>query len=312
MCAYARILRGETNMEMFAISVGDWTQKGNSWTIKSPKANLVFMTGMQEHSERYDDMAKYLNNFGINVYVLDAVGQGLNAPKVEDQQKWFKNAFDTNVTAAHEKIVQLKKDTGLPTYLMGHSMGSFMTQRYLELFPDSADKVVIWSSNGPARAKMAFGFCAASLVTNKKNWDKPSPFLTNASFGSYVKSVKNRKTDLDWLSVNEENVKNYIDDPYCGAPNTHGFWKEFLRGMNELYKKKNLKKVSKKEKILIVAGEEDPVGEMGKGPRRLKKMYNDLGLKDVQIHMFKNMRHEIHNETDKHLVFKVLSDFLAE
>ena len=299
-------------MEAFSVKVGNWVQKGNCWKAEPATSNLVFMTGMQEHSERYDHLARYLNDFGISVYVLDAVGQGLNAPRPEDQQKWFKGAFDTNVSAAHQKVMELKEETKLPTFIMGHSMGSFMTQRYLELFPDSADKVVIWSSNGPRRMKMACAYILASILTNKRNWDKPSKFISNASFGPYARTVKNRKTDVDWLSYDEENVKDYIADPYCGAENTHGFWKEFLRGMNELYKKKNLKKVSKNEKILIVAGEEDPVGEMGKGPRRLKEMYENLGVSNVTIFMFPHMRHEIHNETEKHLVYKVLSDFLID
>ena len=299
-------------MEVFSVKVGNWVQKGNCWKAEPATSNLVFMTGMQEHSERYDHLARYLNNFGISVYVLDAVGQGLNAPRPEDQQKWFKGAFDTNVSAAHQKVMELKEETKLPTFIMGHSMGSFMTPRYLELFPDSADKVVIWSSNGPRRMKMACAYMLASILTNKRNWDKPSKFISNASFGPYARTVKNRKTDVDWLSYDEENVKDYIADPYCGAENTHGFWKEFLRGMNELYKKKNLKKVSKNEKILIVAGEEDPVGEMGKGPRRLKEMYEKLGVSNVTIFMFPHMRHEIHNETEKHLVYKVLSDFLID
>lgn len=299
-------------MEVFSVKVGNWVQKGNCWKAEPATSNLVFMTGMQEHSERYDHLARYLNDFGISVYVLDAVGQGLNAPRPEDQQKWFKGAFDTNVSAAHQKVMELKEETKLPTFIMGHSMGSFMTQRYLELFPDSADKAVIWSSNGPRRMKMACAYMLASILTNKRNWDKPSKFISNASFGPYARTVKNRKTDVDWLSYDEENVKDYIADPYCGAENTHGFWKEFLRGMNELYKKKNLKKVSKNEKILIVAGEEDPVGEMGKGPRRLKEMYEKLGVSNVTIFMFPHMRHEIHNETEKHLVYKVLSDFLID
>lgn len=299
-------------MEVFSVKVGNWVQKGNCWKAEPATSNLVFMTGMQEHSERYDHLARYLNDFGISVYVLDAVGQGLNAPRPEDQQKWFKGAFDTNVSAAHQKVMELKEETKLPTFIMGHSMGSFMTQRYLELFPDSADKVVIWSSNGPRRMKMACAYILASILTNKRNWDKPSKFISNASFGPYARTVKNRKTDVDWLSYDEENVKDYIADPYCGAENTHGFWKEFLRGMNEIYKKKNLKKVSKNEKILIVAGEEDPVGEMGKGPRRLKEMYEKLGVSNVTIFMFPHMRHEIHNETEKHLVYKVLSDFLID
>ena len=299
-------------MEAFSVKVGNWVQKGNCWKAEPATSNLVFMTGMQEHSEIYDHLARYLNDFGISVYVLDAVGQGLNAPRPEDQQKWFKGAFDTNVSAAHQKVMELKEETKLPTFIMGHSMGSFMTQRYLELFPDSAYKVVIWSSNGPRRMKMACAYMLASILTNKRNWDKPSKFISNASFGPYARTVKNRKTDVDWLSYDEENVKDYIADPYCGAENTHGFWKEFLRGMNEIYKKKNLKKVSKNEKILIVAGEEDPVGEMGKGPRRLKEMYEKLGVSNVTIFMFPHMRHEIHNETEKHLVYKVLSDFLID
>ena len=52
---------------------------------------------MNEHSHRYQDLAEYLNGVGYDVYVLDAVGQGLNAPKVEDQEKWYKGAFDDNV-----------------------------------------------------------------------------------------------------------------------------------------------------------------------------------------------------------------------
>ncbi len=298
-------------MEVFNIKSGEHIFKGCSFKVDGAKANLVLMTGMQEHSHRYQNLAEYLNGFGISVYVLDAVGQGLNAASVEEQQRWFPGAFDCNVTAARNLIVSLKDETKLPTYLMGHSMGSFMTQRFLQLFPNTADKVVIWGSNGPCRAKFFFSFHLASMLTNKKNWNEPSKFITNAAFGSYIKSVKNRKTDFDWLSANEDNVKAYMEDPYCGADNTHGFWKEFLRGGNELYKKKNLKNVSKSEKILIVAGEDDPVGEMGKGPRRLKKMYNKLGLTYVSIHMFPGMRHEIHNEKDKHLVYKVLSDFLT-
>ncbi len=299
-------------MEIFSIGFGEHFLKGYCSIAESPKSNLVLMTGMQEHSDRYEDLALYLNGFGISVYVLDAVGQGLNAPKVEDQQKWYFNAFDINVSAAHEQIEKLKRETKLPTFLMGHSMGSFMSQRYLELFPNTADKVVLCGTNGPAKAKMQFGYMTASLVTTKKNWNKPSNFLSNASLGPYSKAIKNRKTDLDWLSYNEENVQKYIADPYAGHPNTHGFWKEFLRGMKELYKRKWLKKISPDEKILIIAGEEDPVGEMGKGPRRLEQMYKKLGVKEVEIKMFDHMRHEIHNEVEHQVVYQTLSDFLTK
>ena len=297
-------------MEAFSVKVGNWVQKGNCWKAEPATSNLVFMTGMQEHSERYDHLARYLNDFGISVYVLDAVGQGLNAPRPEDQQKWFKGAFDTNVSAAHQKVMELKEETKLPTFIMGHSMGSFMTQRYLELFPDSADKVVIWSSNGPRRMKMACAYILASILTNKRNWDKPSKFISNASFGPYARTVKNRKTDVDWLSYDEENRKAYAAHPYCGFPPTGGFWKELLRGVRLIWTKKELKRVAKDEQIFIIAGEEDPVGQFGKGPTWLCAAYQKLGVRNVTVKLYPHMRHEITNETERGTVFVDIRDFV--
>jgi alpha-beta hydrolase superfamily lysophospholipase len=284
-------------------------QRGMAYTAEGTKKNLLIMTGMNEHATRYGDLAGYLNAQGFDVYVLDAIAQGLNAPKVEDQEKWFVGAFDENVQAANIEIELLKKG-GKPTYLMGHSMGSFMVQRYLELYPNTVVKVIEMGSNGPALAKMKMAYGLAKILVNKKNWDKPCKPLSNAGLGAYAKAVKNRKTDLDWLSYNEENVKKYMADPYCGHEDTGGFWHEFLKGMATLYKKNELKKISKDEKILIISGSEDPVGECSKGSKRLAAMYQKLGLKDVTLVLYPHMRHEIHNEKDHAIVYKQISDFL--
>jgi alpha-beta hydrolase superfamily lysophospholipase len=284
-------------------------QRGMAYTAEGTKKNLLIMTGMNEHATRYGDLAGYLNAQGFDVYVLDAIAQGLNAPKVEDQEKWFVGAFDENVQAANIEIELLKKG-GKPTYLMGHSMGSFMVQRYLELYPNTVVKVIEMGSNGPALAKMKMAYGLAKILVNKKNWDKPCKPLSNAGLGAYAKAVKNRKTDLDWLSYNEENVKKYMADPYCGHEDTGGFWHEFLKGMATLYKKNELAKISKDEKILIISGAEDPVGECSKGSTRLAEMYRKLGLKDVTLVLYPHMRHEIHNEKDHAIVYKQISDFL--
>lgn len=284
---------------------------GRSFEATSPKRRLLILEGMNEHALRYRDLAEYLNTFGISVYVLDSFAQGLNAPSPKDLEKWHKGAFDENVLAAHLEIQKLKKISPLPVSLMGHSMGSFMAQRYLELFPNTVESVILCGSNGPARFGYASAYAFASLLAHKRNWDSPAPFLNNVSLGAYSRAIKNRKTDLDWLSYNPDNVKAYIDDPYCGHADTYGFWKEFLRGMKELYKKKWLRQISPKEKILIISGEEDPVGECGKGPRRLAKMYATQGVKKVTLRLFPGMRHEIHNEKDHLLVYKTFAEFLG-
>lgn len=299
-------------MEKFAVTLPDGRQLfGASYPIEKPTRHLVIQTGMQEKATRYEGFATFLNQHGFDVYVLDAFGQGFNAEKEEDLQKWPLDAFFDNVLALNIKIEELKKD-GLPTSLMGHSMGSFMTQSYLERFPGTVDKVIIMGSNGPAKGLYDFAYFVANLAANKSNWDDPSKFMTNIAIGPYAKAIKDRKTDLDWLSYNEENVQKYIADPYCGHTNTNGFWHEFFKGMKTLYVKENLDKISKDERIFIVSGDGDPVGNMGDGPKALCSMYKELGVKDVELKIYEHMRHEILNEDKKDEVMNDLLAFLTK
>jgi alpha-beta hydrolase superfamily lysophospholipase len=298
-------------MEQFRVALPNGrTLLGAAYKKEGTIKNIVIHTGMDEHATRYEPFAQWLNTHGYDVYVLDAEGQGLNAKSEADQQKWLVGSFFDSVDALNIKIEELKKETGRPIVLMGHSMGSFMVQSYLEKYPNTVDKVIICGTNGPAKAKMHMAYLMACLTVTKGKWDKPSKLLENAGLGAYTKAVVNRKTNVDWLSYNEENVKMYIADPYCGHHNTCGFWKEFLRGMDSLYQKKNLAKISKDEHILIIAGEDDPVGECGKGPRRLKDMYVNLGVKDVTLHMYEHMRHEILNERDHDKVYRDIKEFI--
>lgn len=284
--------------------------KGRTFETENATRNLVIQTGMAEHATRYKDFALYLNRLGFNVYVNDAFGQGLNAASVERQLEVFPGSFETNVSALNTKVNEVHAKNGLPTSLMGHSMGSFMVQRYMEMYPDTVASIVLCGTNGPATAKMKFGYPIAKLMARGKRYHKKANFMTNLGLGPYVKSVKNRKTDLDWVSYDEENVKNYINDPYCGAKPTNGFWKEFIFVLKKLHTKKEMQKISVNEKVLIVSGTEDPVGQNSKGPKRLAEEYKKLGLKDVTLILYEKMRHEILNEAGKDKVYKDISDFL--
>ena len=264
-------------MAVFEVRLDDsHVQRGNDYLIENPKANLLIITGMNEHSSRYEPFARYLNERGYSVSVLDHWGQGENAESVEKQELWQRGDWERTQMALNLKIQELRKE-GKPVYLMGHSCGSFAVQNYLINYPNTADKVVIMGSNGPNnKTLIALGNMMAKMLTTKKNWNKHAKFLESMSVGAYAKSIKDRESDLDWLSYDKENIKNYAADPYCGHENTFGFFHEFMEGLNEIYKKKNLKRISKNEHILLLAGEEDPVGACGKGPKALLKMYKDL------------------------------------
>ena len=298
--------------EQFQVTVrGSISVRGWHWKAEQAKRNLCVITGMDEYALRYERFAEWMTEHDTNVWVLDALGQGLNAVSVERQQEWPDDGFAVNVEAVREMILLAKKN-GLRTFQMGHSMGSFLTQALLMRFPDLTDGIILCGSNGGQAGLMKNAFRLASLRTSEKNRNLPDPLMTVLSFGSYVRGIKNRKTELDWLSFDEENVRKYIEDPYCGHPNTKGFWREFLRGMADLWDPEKMKKISPKERILVIAGKEDPVGQNGKGPLWLEKTYKALGVREVKLRLYDHMRHEILNEADRETVFQDILSFMKK
>ena len=286
------------------------TLVGYAWTCSKPKSNLVIVTGMEEHASRYDDFAKFLNGHGYNVYCLDHYGQG-DTSKVDDTLGIVPKSFFSKSVKNIDDIVTSCRVSLLPTYIFAHSMGSFMLQDYIQRFTDHVNKVIICGSNGP-NAKISYkaGKLLARITMRKKTRNDKAKFMDNFIFGMYAKAIKPHKTRFDWLSVNEENVAKYIDDPYCGYGSSKGFYYEFMKGCCRLYKRKFLKKIRKDMHVLIIAGEKDPVGANGKGPAKLAKMYKKLGLENVELKIYKGLRHEILNEKENQEVYNDILSYL--
>lgn len=283
---------------------------GLVWNTPNAVGNIIIVTGMEEHSSRYEHFAKFLNEHGFNVYCLDHIGQGFNAKTVADLGIWEPSGFRIMVNTIDELVSKLRVSVR-PTYLFGHSMGSFIVQDYIQRFSGHIEKAIICGSNGPDVA-VKLGNQLAKILANKKNYNKKTKFFNNLIFGAYARQTPHSKTEFDWLSYNQENVLRYIADPYTGYGSTWGFYREFLKGLNRLYKKKFLNKIRKDLPILMISGAEDPVGHSGKGVQKLKKVYDEYGLTDTQVILYPKMRHEILNEHDHHIVFNDILKFLKK
>ena len=286
---------------------------GYSWTTEKPIANVVILTGMEEHSLRYDHFANFLNENGYNVYCVDHYGQGENVEETEQLGIWPNSGFSKTVKNTDELVEKLRVSV-LPTYLFGHSMGSFIVQDYIQRYTEHVNKVILSGTNGPNRLMIGIGYFLSRLLVNKKNRTKPSKFLRDLMLGPYTAAIKNRKTRTDWLSVNEENVRRYNEDPKCGFlyESKKSFYREFLKGLNRLHKHKFMRKIRTDMSILLVAGAEDPVGNKSKGVLKLAKLYKKLGINDVQTIIYPNMRHEVLNETENKEVYQDILRFLQE
>ncbi|MFA5283701.1 MAG: alpha/beta hydrolase [Bacilli bacterium] len=286
---------------------------GYSWKIDKPIANVVILTGMEEHSLRYDHFANFLNENGYSAYCVDHYGQGENADEPKQLGVWPSDAFAKSVENTNELVGKLHYDN-FPVYLFGHSMGSFVVQSYIQKYSKNVDKVILSGTNGPNKLMIGLGYFLSRLIVNNNNREQPSKFLRSLMLEPYTKAIKDHKTKTDWLSFNEENVRKYNEDPKCGFlyESKKSFYREFLKGLNGLHKMKSMKNIRADLPILLIAGAEDPVGNNSKGVLKLVQLYKDLGIKDAQPIIYPYMRHEVLNETDNVQVYRDVMKFIKE
>ena len=127
--------------------------------------------------------------------------------------------------------------------------------------------------------------------------DATSKLVTNMAFGAYNKAFGDKpRTPNDWLSADTDNVDRYMADPMCGAEATVGLFRQMLRGLRFNQTPRNIDKMDKDAPILLIAGQSDPVGDMGAGVRRTHDAFKRAGIKDVTLKLYPGLRHEILNE----------------
>lgn len=277
------------------------------WLSEHPVGVVVIAHGMVEHASRYEEMASKLTEAGYHVYAIHHLGHGDMISEKSKKGHWPKDGFNTSVLRIGILVDALKaKHPGLPVFLFGHSMGSFMSQAYITEF-HNIDGLILSGTNGPS-AMAKGGYILSHLLFAFSDNTKPNKFLDKLFFDPFSKPFKPSRTRFDWLSSDPKVVDSYVNDPYCGFVCTTGFYKEFLKGIAHLHEKEKLANIDRSLPIYLYAGDTDPVGNQGKGPLSLEAIYKKLGLHDVTLRLYPKGRHEMHNEFQKEEVF---SDVIA-
>lgn len=280
------------------------------WHIEHPKAWIHINHGMAEHAKRYEHLADFLNAQGYAVVAHNHRGHGESFKNNDeallghfsDTQGWQKVLHD--ISRVREEICS----SDVPYILMGHSMGSFMVQAYLAFADNnqSIDGLILSASNFQAPFISRAGLLMAKLERWRKGADKSSQLIQALSFGSFNKAFKPTRTEFDWLSRDKEEVNKYINDPLCGFACTTQLWVDFLQGLAALFTLEAFKQMQKGMPIYIFGGDQDPVGENGKGLPKLAKAYSNAGHENVTLKLYQNGRHEMLNETNSEEVMKDL------
>ncbi len=280
----------------------------------SPVGVLQIAHGMAEHVERYNEFAEFMTSKGFIVYANDHRGHGKTA---EPKKLGFfaeKDGWKLVIDDVY-KLTELIKDENkdLPIFLLGHSMGSFISRAYLSKYDTSILSGVILSGTAAtAGGLVSFGKFVSSMQGVFKGKASRSKLMTGLSFKGYNDKFKPTKTPFDWLSRDDERNKNYWEDKYCGFICTNGFFYDMLSIIEFINTKDALNKFPKDLPLFFISGSMDPVGEFGKGVKKVYNNYKTLGVKDIKMKLYEGGRHESLNETNRKEVYDDILSWIQE
>jgi alpha-beta hydrolase superfamily lysophospholipase len=293
-----------TNADGLQIFVYKWAPDD-----KKPKAAVQVVHGAAEHALRYERFAKFLNQRGYVVYGDDHCGHGKTAGDLSKAGIIGKSGW-TGMVNDEKQLSEIirKENPGLPLFLFGHSMGSFLAQRYIQRWGGELKGVVLSGSTGlPIIPPQAMPLLEQAAAGEKRDQFPTGGGLMDALNDPFQPA----KTPFDWLSRDEAEVQKYVDDPMCGFAFSNGMTLEMARGINEMLVPQNQELVPKDLPVLLASGEMDPVGAYN-GVRALEQRYKELGIKDVQAILYPQARHEILNEINHDEVQRDVTKWLDE
>ena len=291
-----------------AIHAVEWHPAGE------PAGILQIAHGVAEYALRYEPFARFLNAHGFLVVANDHLGHGESVAKGAPRLYFGEKGSWQHVV---DDMYTLRCRTGeaypeLPYFIMGHSMGSFLTRTYLIRYPGTVKGAILMGTGQNPDAMLVGGKALASVLARKVGRENASDVVEKLAFGTYNKAFAPNRTGYDWLSVSEENVDAYIADELCGAMFSVGGYATLTDLTGEVVSPSCAAKVPKGLPVLFVAGAEDPVGACGKGVRAAADLLRRAGVRDVEVKLYEGMRHEILNEPGRAQVYTEVVGWIEE
>lgn len=279
---------------------------------KKPIGILQIIHGMAEYIDRYDDFARFMVEKGFVVVGDDHLGHGDSVGENGTFGYFCKKDPATVLVRDEHRLKKLMeaKYKGVPYYILGHSMGSFIARNYLNRYGSGIQGMIVMGTGNQSKALLSASKVLVGLTGFFCGEKHVAKFINKLAFGTYNRAIEDAKTNVDWLTKDETIVDKYIADERCGFTFTVNGFRGLFELIYRLQKPKNLTSIPKDIPIFFVSGEEDPVGDYGEGVIGAKNALVRAGLENVSMKLYPGDRHEILNETDKDIVYQDIYEWL--
>ena len=290
-----RFLSSDKKTNIHAVK---WEPEGEA------RAVLQISHGMIEYVERYEAFADFLTEKGFVVVGNDHLGHGNS---VQSQEFWGYFAPEHGSDLVIEDLHQLRARTqaeypGIPYFMLGHSMGSVLLRKYLSKYGKGLAGAVIMGTGTQTDRTVKMGRRICKLIASVRGWNHRGGFVEKQVFSGNNKRFENEGQGA-WLTKDREIVEAYNKDPRCTFQFTlNGFYNLFDT-IHYINQPAHIEAIPKDLPLFLISGEDDPVGDYGRGVRTAYDTYLRAGITDIDCKLYPTDRHEILNELDREIVY---------
>ncbi len=261
-----------------------------------PKGIVQIVHGFGEHSRRYLHMIVKFMDAGYIVAADDHVGHGKTAVENDTWGDWGDKGCHTMMEDEHKlKEIVSEKYPDLPYFMFGHSMGSFIVRDYIAKYGEELAGVTICGTTGVFRGAKETEAVLEKAVTEGKGKASDAEY-TGALMGWMCERCGQVQIGNEWICADTYVQRDHAEDPFDAftKPTTNQSIWYFCQMMSVITGIQWAEKVPKALPIYNIGGDQDPVGEYGKGIYEVTNWLCDTGHQ-VKTKVYSGYRHEIHN-----------------
>ena len=269
-----------------------------------PRGIVQICHGLAEHISRYDDFARFLCSNGFLVTGNDHLGHGKTAEENGDfgffseVRGWDMVVYDVRKLT---NIISMRYP-GIPVFLLGHSMGSFLARTYMIRYNTGISGIILSGTGEQPPPVLSAGISLANL--EEKRYGPRYHSKAVSGFMADLRSYTEPEAGVyDWVTRDQAVVEAYIADELTGHSSTVSMLRDMLKGMRFNSLERNLDKINKGIPVYMFSGDRDPVGLYGRGVTKVYDLFLSAGMRDVTMKLYPEGRHEMLNELNKGEVY---------
>ncbi len=270
-----RVFQGQSGLTLFSQS---WHPAGK------PKAALVILHGVAEHSDRYQNLVDDLVDLGCVLYAFDQRGHGRSEGQRGYIESWseYREDFDLFLDLVR------KEEPSLPLFAYGHSMGALVILDYLLQGLNKLTGVI--ASGTPIDTSKA---ASPALVATARLLSR---FRPTFSLSSPINPAQ--------LSCDARVVQAYQEDSEVFKVLNVRWGMEYLNIQN--WVKAHAAGIDLP--ILIIHGGEDLLCD----PEGSQYLYDQISSVDKTLKIYPSYFHEIHNEPGHDKVIEDINNWIDD